>query len=109
MRVTMAFDGTIYMNKHAWDQLGRPAAVALMFDKLNRIIGIRRTDPRLPDAFPVKDKKRTTSKTISASAFCSHFLIRMMRTGQFNRVEVDSDGVMNLYLESVSAVGRGAR
>ncbi len=109
VRVTIARDGMIYMNKHAWEQLGRPKAVKMMFDKLNQIIGLVETDPRLPDAFPVKDKRKTTSKTVSASAFCTHFLIKMMRTGQFNRVEVDDDGVMNLYLDSLSAVGRGAR
>ena len=108
-RVTMGRDGTIYMNKFAWEDFGRPAAVAMMFDKPNRIIGLIPTDPQMSDAFPVKDKKKTSSKVISASAFCAHFLIKMMRTALFNRVEIDDDGIMNLYLDEITAITRGAR
>ena len=59
--------------------------------------------------FPVEDKIGTSSKQIFASAFCTHFLIKMMRTGQFNEVEVDADGIMTLALPTVSSVSRGAR
>ncbi len=97
------------MNQKAWDVLGRPDAVEMIFDKGRRMIGLRPADPLLPEAFPVKDKKGTSSKMISASAFCTHFLIKMMRTALFREVEVDEDGVMTLSLDTIAAVGRGAR
>jgi hypothetical protein len=109
VRVTMGPKGVIYMNEKAWDELGRPEAVEMMYDKLRRTIGLIPSDPDVPEAFPVKDKPGTRGKVISASAFCTHFLIKMMRTGLFNEVEVDSDGVMSLSLDTISAVSRGAR
>lgn len=109
VRVTLDSRGVIYMNEKAWNELGRPEAVEIMFDKTRRVIGLVPADSRLPEAFPVKDKKGTRGKIISASAFCTHFLIKMMRTGLFNEVEVDEDGVMSLTLDSVSVVARGAR
>ena len=97
------------MNEKAWDTLGRPDAVEIMFDKGQRMIGLRPADSMMSEAFPVKDKKGTSSKVISASAFCTHFLIKTMRTALFREVEVDEDGVMTLSLDSIAAVGRGAR
>ena len=89
--------------------LGRPEAVEMMFDKGLRKIGLVASDPGVPEAFPVKQKKGTSGRIISASAFCTHFLIKMMRTALFNEVEVDADGVMTLSLDTVAAVSRGAR
>ena len=53
--------------------------------------------------------KETRGKVISASAFCTHFLIKMMRTALFNEIEIDADGIMSLSLDTISAVSRGAR
>lgn len=109
VRVTMGPKGVIYMNSKAWELLGRARAVEMMFDKPRAVIGLIPANPDLPEAFPLKDKKGTSSKQIFASAFCTHFLIKLVRTGQFNEVEIDEDGVMTLALETISAVGRGAR
>ena len=108
-RVTMGRDGAMYMNEKAWDALGRPEAIEMMFDKTRRMIGLAAASVDLPEAFPVKPKKGASGKIISANAFCTHFLIKMMRTGLFNEIEVDADGIMSLSLETVSAVTRGAR
>jgi hypothetical protein len=109
VRVTMDPRGVIYMNEKAWDVLGRPEAVEMMFDKTRRTIGLAPSDPDVPEAFPVKPKKGTRGRIVSASAFCTHFLIKVMRTALFNEVEVDADGVMSLSLDTISAVSRGAR
>ena len=103
VRVTIGPKGVIYMNSKAWKLLGQPRAVEMMFDKARAVIGLIPADPDLPEAFPVKDKNGTSSKQIFASAFCMHFLIKLARTGQFNEIEVDDDGVMTLALPTVSA------
>ena len=107
VRVTMGPGGVIYMNEKGWDLLGRPEAVETMFDKTRRMIGLQAADPAVPEAFPVKSKKGTRGRIISASAFCTHFLIKTMRTALFNDVEVDADRVMSLSLDTISAVTRG--
>lgn len=109
LRVTMSPKGELYINEKAWDALGRPAFVELMFDRGRRMIGLAAADPRFnPEAFPVIHKSGTKGKIIRASAFCTHFLIKMARTGLFNEVDVEN-GVMTLALDTVSAVTRGAR
>ncbi len=109
VRVTLSPKGVIYLNYEAWKALGCPDVVELMFDKPRNLIGIVRADPSNPSAFPVKDRKASRSKIILASAFCTHFRVKTMRTAQFNEIEVDKDGEMSLALQSVSAVTRGSR
>jgi len=41
IRVTMGPDGVIYMNAAAWDAMGRPEAVEMMYDKPRRVIGLK--------------------------------------------------------------------
>ncbi len=108
VRVTLSPKGVLYINSKAWTLLGHPRAVEIMFDKTRSVIGLIPANADVPEAFPVLDKKGTNSKQIFASAFCTHFLIKMMRTGQFNEIEMDN-GVMTLALQTVSAVGRGSR
>lgn len=110
VRVTINKKGILYMNQKAWALLGHPRAAELMFDKSRSVIGIMPANPDKLEAFPVKDKTGTKGKQIFASAFCMHFGISLGRsTGQFNEIEMDKDGVMNLTLTTLSAISRGAR
>lgn len=109
VRVTIGPKGVIRMNKHAWAAIGRPEAAELWFDRINQIIGIVPREPEIEDAFPLKDINKGTGKIIRASPFCTHNLIKMMRTGVFNKVEINTQRIMSLYLDSLSAVGRGSK
>lgn len=108
-RVTMDPSGVIYMNEAAWVALDRPKSVELMFDKRRRAIGIVKCTPAFESGFEVKDKKGTRGKYTRASAFCMHFSIRMARTALFNDIVLDEKGMMILYLDTVTAITRGAR
>jgi hypothetical protein len=108
-RVTMGPRGVIYMNEAAWIELDRPKTVELMFDKRRRVIGIVKCAPTFESGFSVKDKKGSKGKIIHASAFCMHFAIKLMRTGIFNEIVLDDNGVMSLYLDTITAITRGAR
>ncbi len=109
VRVTMGPDGVIYMNGAAWDALGRPEAVEMMYDKPRRVIGLAKCGRLIDGAFAVKPKPGSKGHIIHASAFCTHFMIKMMRTGMFNDAYIDKNNVMQLHLNTVSAVGHGAR
>ena len=110
VRVTINYKGNLYLNYKAWALLGHTRGVELMFDKQRSVIGLAPIDADRLEAFPVKDKSGTKGKLIHASAFCMHFGITLgRRTGQFNEIEMDNDGVMNLTLTTLSAVSRGAR
>jgi hypothetical protein len=102
-------NGVIYMNEAAWAALDRPKRVELMFDKRRRAIGIVKCTPAFESGFEVKDKSGARGKIIHASSFCMHFAIRMERTVLFNDIVLDDNGMMILYLDTVTAVTRGAR
>ncbi len=109
IRVTIGPKDIIRFNKHAWAAIGNPEVAELWFDKINQIIGIVPSVPENEDAFPLQDINNCTGKIIRASPFCTHYLIRMMRTGVFNKVEIDNKRTMSLFLDSLSAVGRGSK
>jgi hypothetical protein len=100
--------GVILLNAKAYSALGRPGAATLHFDEDERIIGIRHAEARLRSSFPIKKKdSHYTYRVIFASPFCRHFKIKVERTVQFNRVDIDDDGTMILPLRSTTSITRG--
>jgi hypothetical protein len=108
MRVTLAKKCNIYINGKAYDALGRPGAVELLFDGNRRIIGLKPIDARRTNAFPVHNHT-ARYKRIAAAAFCHHFRIKPTSTMLFQNVDIDPEGVMHLDLMNTVTVTRGAR
>lgn len=109
MRVTMGPRGDIYLNKIAWERMGQPEAVELMFDPGRGVIGIEVVDAWKEDSFPVRPKKRAHGKVIHASPFCVHWKLKPARTIVFNEAHIDEKGVLELPLSSITAVERGSK
>lgn len=109
-RVTLGPRGTFYMNGMAYEAIGSPVAVELMYDRGRRMIGMRAVDPRLRNAFKVvRHGKVGTYKRICASSFCNYMRIKRTETVAFNQVAVNDSGVMRLDLGATSIVKRGSR
>ncbi len=91
-------EGRIYLNRLAYEKLGRPAFVELLFDKRMNVIGIAPSTESKSSAIPVRDKQRQTSlgRVIYASDFCKHFNIRPKGTLGFHDVSIDTEGIMRL-------------
>lgn len=114
LRVTLSPKKTFLLNRKAYEALGSPAAVELRFDEGTRTIGLKPTDTRRPNAFPVKQKAKDKAgkynyRLIYASPFCKHFDIRPEATVLFNKVDLTDDGIMLLELSRAVKVGRGSR
>ncbi len=107
-RVTLNSRGVMLLNRVAYDALGMPAAVKLLFDENRKVIGLKPEDIRRVNAFPVKQKDKFYNRTIHASPFCKHFGIRIERTVLFNEVDVTSEGVMKLELGKTITIGNGS-
>jgi hypothetical protein len=108
VRVTLAPRSVIYLNGRAFEALGRPGSVELMFDGNRRIIGVTPTDRRHSNAFPVVNHTGNYYR-ISAAAFCQHFRIKPRATMLFQHIDIDNEGVMHLDLMNTVTVTRGAR
>lgn len=109
-RVTLGYKGTFYLNGVAFEALGTPAAVEMLYDGNRRVIGLRPVDIKKRNAFVIKHHgTKGNYKRISAAAFCTHYRIRTPETVLFDGVDLDTDGVMLLDLSRTIKVGRGSR
>ena len=104
LRVTINPKGCIRLNLKAWEALGCPEAVELLFDKRRGVIGILKTETWAENAFPTKPESNGRGRRIFASPFCRHIELNARRTMLFNTAEVDDEGVLSLPLESLTAV-----
>ena len=109
IRVTLNERAVFYMNKAAFDAMGQPAAVELKFDGNRRIIGMQPTDARRRNAFMLKQHINGNYRKINASAFCKHFRLRIEGTNLFDGADLTPEGILELPMDSMITVGRGAR
>jgi hypothetical protein len=109
VRVTISPKSAILLNRLAFETLGRPAAVELMFDHTYGIIGLKPTKPEAHNAFPVVSAVNGYYRRINAASFCRHFNIRLEKTMLFLYPTIEPDGVMELNLTKTMTVTRGSR
>jgi hypothetical protein len=96
MHVTLNPKGIIYMNNNAYRILGKPAAVALYYNRERDDIAIEPANPRFPENFPVRPKQ--SAWIIQASPFCVHFRLKPSTTQRFVRPDIDDSGILHLEL-----------
>ena len=109
LRVTLGQRHVFYLNKAAYEVLGRPTAVELRYDGNRRIIGMRRCDPRVRNAFTVKPHSTGNYRKIHAAAFCRHYRLRIEGTNLFDAADFTHEGILELPMSSMITIGRGAR
>lgn len=79
--LTIQAKGSMSMNAAAWNLMGQPVAVALMYDEAAKVIGLRPVPPEDPHAYPLRGvggKKGVTPKLpnsfiVAGQAFVKHF------------------------------------
>lgn len=73
--VTIQKRGTISLNKSAYSALGEPEAVELLYDRDERIVGLRAAESSLEHAYPVRSATGRGSGPyiISAIAFTKFY------------------------------------
>jgi hypothetical protein len=116
-RVTINTKRNILLNLKAFQLIGSPGTVELLWDDFTRTIGIRPRDAQYANAFPVhvhgKGKLTPTGgskynyRTIYAAPFCRHFNVRPTKTLMFINLDLDDEGVLMLDLAKAITVGRG--
>ena len=109
VRVTLDSRGVVRLNKRAYEVLGMPAAVKLMYDEDRRVIGLVPHDAKHANAFPVKQKDKWLNRVIHTASFCRHFGIDIRRTVLFNAVDIDREGMMRLDLNRTQTVGKDTK
>ncbi len=103
-RVTLGIKGDIRFNGAMFEALGRPTAIELLFDELNKTIGLRPGSLDMPHACPVPRFGTRNFYRVSAGRFCKHFGIRIPCLLEFEDAFIDSDGVLMLSLKKAFPV-----
>ncbi|MBK8465181.1 MAG: hypothetical protein IPL32_05065 [Chloracidobacterium sp.] len=97
------------MNKVAYEGLGSPAAVKLMYEENRRVIGLKPGDPQHTNSFPVKQKGKHNLRTVHMSPFCRNFGFDIRRTVLFHAIEIDREGMMRLELNKTVIIGKAGK
>jgi hypothetical protein len=76
--VTIQRSGRVMtINRAAYEMLGSPEAVEMLYSKKNRVIGLREVSKREPFAFPLRSQGRKGAQPsnylVAAQAFTKHY------------------------------------
>jgi hypothetical protein len=103
MKVLLNRRFELIFSAKAFEMLGKPAAVKLMFDVGQSQIGVMAEDPYSDAAFDMIKRQNGSSRYIPARGFCYQFLIQVEETVAFNNIRME-ESVMILDLNSSTRV-----
>ncbi len=108
VRVSLNGRGHFQLNQKAVDALGNPEAVVFMFDRSNRLIGIKPSTPDIEHSYELKRQGSSQNYLVRARSFCSYYSINLGDTIVFNDARTQ-DGMIVLDLDHTTEVVRRAR
>ncbi len=89
--------GTLGINKAAYEALGKPKAVKLLYGAEERVVGFRPTHEGSPNAYLVSETKPNGGYEVAGAAFFKFYGIAYDRTRRY--VAQMQDGVLVFYLD----------
>lgn len=94
---TLQKRGTLGLNRVAYESLGSPEAVELLFDKKNEVIGLRPVEITQPHAYPIRKQINSDSFLVALQAFSGHYGLKY---GDARRIITSvHDGVLIIDLK----------
>jgi hypothetical protein len=107
--VTIQRKGIMSFNQAAYDAIGSPKAVELLYDRAERIIGVRATDPDTPHAYQPRGaiNKDYGPYLVSGTAFVHYYGIDVSVSRRYP-VTVE-DGMLCIDLKKDGTVITGNR
>lgn len=103
--VTIQVRGYMSLNLAAFEALKTPKAVEMLFNRAERIIGIRKVDPSLVHAVIVRKQANSPSYMVSARSFSTLYDIDTSVARRY-KAEMQS-GVLLIDLKQPSAIATG--
>src|SRR5689334_24662907 len=82
MRVTLNTRGVFSLNSATYTALGEPRFVELLYDKTNRVIGLRPTEETTKHAYPVRRSEEHTSELQSQFHLVCRLLLEKKKKKQ---------------------------
>ena len=106
MHVTLDRAGTFLLGSTACDKFGPPGHVALLYDRVNSLVGMRPCSSVMENAYPVVKKSNGRHRVVRAGRFCRNHNIVVEKTVAFNKPEIDEEGFLVLDLKATRIVGK---
>lgn len=99
MRVSLSPRGVFTLNQPTYDEMGKPEAVEFLYDRTERLIGLRPATKEIPHAYIIRKQKTNKSYLIGARPFCFHYKLNVENTVRFKEIKF-TDGVLILDLKN---------
>ncbi|HQZ96300.1 MAG TPA: hypothetical protein PLP21_08270 [Pyrinomonadaceae bacterium] len=106
LHVSLNRKGEILIGANAFEKLGRPGQAVLLFDRVNRLIGISPASKITKHAYPLLQKSGGRHRVIRANRFIRHHQIQVPRTVAFHTAEIDEDSVLVLDIKATRVIGK---
>ena len=106
-RVAIQKRGTISLNRSAFEALGSPAAVELLFDKGEQVVGIRPVPPDVRHSYPLRKQPSSFSYLIAGQAFCNYYGIPTGETRRYAATTIDDVLAIDLKQDAERPITRG--
>ena len=107
--VTLQRSGGFALNQAAYEALGEPKRIELLYDRDERIIGFRPTEDAQAHTYPVSQANASHYYTFSGHAFRTHYGLDERDTGRFRARLIDGLLTVDLKEEPVSRLQRSSR
>lgn len=104
--VTMNRQGTIVMNRAAYEQTGAPSAYLLLYDPANNMIGLQATSRNIQNAYLLQKSGRHGGRKIAAYRLLVEAGLHIKETLEFRDAEIDVDGILVLNLRTAEVSKR---
>ncbi len=108
IRVSLNARGNFALNQKAVDLLGNPEAIVLMYDRVNRLIGLKTSSADVNHAYQLKRQGTSQSYFLRAKSFCNFYGIDIADTVVFNDAKLE-DGMIVLQIGNVTEAARRSR
>ena len=82
--VSLHRTGSLALNKAAYEALGQPKAVQLLFDREEQIAGLRPVEPGAPDSYVVRKQDRSSTYLVAGKTFTTYYKIDIGATRRYN-------------------------
>lgn len=94
------------LNRTAYEALGRPAAVELLFDRDDQVLGLRPVDPSERHAYPVRRQQASESYLLAFQAFARYYGIPVGEPRRYEGHMEDGILVFDLKQEPIPMIDR---
>jgi hypothetical protein len=104
--VTMQRKGPFSFNQAAFELMGSPEAVELLYDKDTERVGFRPVSPDRPQAFPVRAQgKNSVTHIVAGQSFAKHYELDTSVARRYAPVMEDGMLIIDLRGDSVEVTG----